>query len=64
MDGHWGQLLNQGTGVAVAWGMSIVGTLALLFAVDKLVGLRVSAEDELAGLDLSQHNEEGYDLNA
>jgi Amt family ammonium transporter len=63
MDGHWGQLLNQGTGVVIAWGMSIVGTLALLFAVDKLVGLRVSAEEELVGLDLSQHNEEGYDLN-
>jgi Amt family ammonium transporter len=34
----------------------------LLVLVDKLVGLRVSAEDEAAGLDLSQHNEEGYDL--
>ncbi|MGA3137218.1 MAG: ammonium transporter [Terracidiphilus sp.] len=63
IDGHWGQLLNQSAGVAIAWGISIVGTLVLLFVVDKLVGLRVSAEDEAAGLDLSQHNEEGYDLN-
>jgi Amt family ammonium transporter len=63
IDGHWGQLLNQSAGVASAWGISIVGTLVLLFVVDKLVGLRVSAEDEAAGLDLSQHNEEGYDLN-
>jgi len=63
IDGHWGQIFNQLAGVGIAWGISIVGTLALLFAVDKLIGLRVSAEEEAAGLDLSQHNEDGYDLN-
>jgi Amt family ammonium transporter len=63
IDGHWGQMLNQSAGVAIAWVISIVGTLVLLFLVDKLVGLRVSPEDEAAGLDLSQHNEEGYDFN-
>jgi len=41
-----------------------VGTLVLLFLVDKTMGLRVSASEEAAGLDLSQHGEEGYDLNA
>ena len=64
VDGHWGQLLNQGVGVAIAWTISIVGTLILLFLVDKVIGLRLSAEDESAGLDLSQHGEEGYDLNS
>jgi Amt family ammonium transporter len=64
IDGHWGQLLNQSAGVAIAWGISIIGTLVLLFVVDKLVGLRVSKEEESEGLDLSQHNEEGYDLNS
>jgi Amt family ammonium transporter len=63
IDGNWGQMLNQSAGVAIAWGISIVGTLVLLVIVDKLVGLRVSAEDEAAGLDLSQHNEEGYNLD-
>jgi Amt family ammonium transporter len=63
IDGHWGQMLNQLAGVGIAWSMSIVGTLALLFVVDKVMGLRVSAEDEAAGLDLSQHGEEGYDFN-
>ena len=63
IDGHWGQMLNQSAGVVIAWGISIIGTLVLLFVVDKLVGLRVSKEDEAQGLDLSQHNEEGYDLN-
>jgi Amt family ammonium transporter len=64
LDGHWGQLLNQAAGVAIAWVLSIVGTLLLLFLVDKIIGLRVAPEDESAGLDLSQHNEEGYDLNS
>jgi len=63
LDGHWGQLLNQAAGAGLAWVISIAGTLALLFLVDKLVGLRVTAEDESEGLDLSQHGEEGYDLN-
>jgi Amt family ammonium transporter len=64
IDGHWGQMLNQFAGVAIAWSISIVGTLTLLFVVDKLVGLRLSPEQESEGLDLSQHNEEGYDLNS
>jgi Amt family ammonium transporter len=63
IDGHWGQLLNQAAGVAVAWIISIIGTLVLLFIVDKIVGLRLSPEDESAGLDVSQHGEEGYDFN-
>ncbi len=64
IDGHWGQILNQLTGVGVAWGISIAGTLILLFVVDKIMGLRVTPEQEVAGLDLSQHGEEGYDFNS
>jgi Amt family ammonium transporter len=64
IDGRWRQLLNQAAGVGLAWGLSVVGTLALLFVVDKVIGLRVSPEDEHEGLDLSQHGEEGYDLNS
>jgi Amt family ammonium transporter len=62
IDGHWAQVLNQLAGVGIAWAISVIGTLVLLFAVDLLVGLRLSPEDEAAGLDLSQHNEEGYDF--
>jgi Amt family ammonium transporter len=64
IDGHWGQLLNQAAGVGLAWVISIVGTLVLLFIVDKTVGLRVAPQEESEGLDLSQHGEEGYDLNS
>ena len=55
-------MFNQAVGVAVAWSLSIVGTLMILFVVDKLMGLRVSEEDERTGLDLSQHGEEGYEM--
>jgi len=60
IEGNAHQLLNQLIGVAIAWVLGIVGTLAILFVVDKLVGLRVSPEHEVQGLDLSQHGEEGY----
>lgn len=63
LDGHWSQLLNQCAGIAIAWVISAIGTLVLLFIVDKIIGLRVSAEEENAGLDLTQHGEEGYDFN-
>jgi Amt family ammonium transporter len=63
LEGNWGQVLNQLAAVGISWAISIVGTLVLLFLVDKTMGLRLSAEDEATGLDLSQHNEEGYDLN-
>jgi Amt family ammonium transporter len=64
LEGNAHQLLNQFIGVAIAWAISIVGTLIILFIVDKLIGLRVSEEDERTGLDLSQHGEEGYDWAA
>jgi Amt family ammonium transporter len=64
MDGNWHQIVNQIVGVAIAWVISIVGTLIILFLVDKTIGLRVSQEDENEGLDLSQHGEEGYEFGA
>jgi ammonium transporter, Amt family len=59
-EGNAHQLLNQFVGVASAWVLGIVGTLILLKIVDKLVGLRVTEDQEIQGLDLSQHGEEGY----
>jgi Amt family ammonium transporter len=59
-EGNAHQLLNQFVGVAIAWVLGIVGTLILLTIVDKAVGLRVTEEQEIQGLDVSQHGEEGY----
>jgi Amt family ammonium transporter len=60
LEGNPAQLLNQAIGVGIAWGIAIGGTLAILKLVDLTIGLRVSEEEELQGLDLSQHGEEGY----
>ncbi len=38
----------------------LVGTYVILKIVDVVVGLRVAAEEESTGLDLSQHNERAY----
>ena len=60
VDGNGGQILNQLGGVAISWVLAIVGTLVILKIVDATVGLRITKEQESDGLDLSQHNEEGY----
>jgi len=60
LEGNAHQLLNQLVGVLIAWVLAIVGTLAILKLVDVTIGLRVSEEEEVQGLDLSQHGEEGY----
>ena len=64
LEGNKGQVLNQSIGVLIGWGLSAIVTLALLVLVDKAFGLRLSETDEHTGLDLSQHGEEGYELNA
>ena len=60
--GNPGQLWTQLVAVAATFALAIVGTWVILKVVDALVGLRVSEEDEVAGLDLSQHSETAYVL--
>ena len=60
LEGNAHQIVNQLVGVAISWLLAIVGTLAILKLVDMTIGLRVSEEAEVQGLDLSQHGEEGY----
>lgn len=62
IDGHPGQVLNQLIAVAIAWVLAAVVTVILLKIVDLVIGLRVEAEEEIQGLDLSQHGEEAYNL--
>ena len=62
IGGNWGQVANQAVAAAIGWGLAIFGTLILLFVVDKIFGLRISPNDEVAGLDLTQHGEEGYEF--
>ena len=64
VDGNGGQVLNQLIGSAVAWGLAIVGTLVILKICDMLIGLRVEKDQEIQGLDVSLHGEEGYIFEA
>jgi Amt family ammonium transporter len=60
--GNPGQLWTQIVAVAATYALAIVMTAIILKVVDLMVGLRVSEEDEVAGLDLSQHSETAYTL--
>ncbi len=62
LDGHWGQIGNQLVGVAVAWAFALVGSIVLLKVTDLITGIRVSEEQEIEGLDITQHGEEAYNL--
>jgi Amt family ammonium transporter len=53
-------LKGQLAAVVVTWLFSIVVTYILLKLVDSTIGLRVSPQQETIGLDVSQHEEEGY----
>jgi ammonium transporter, Amt family len=63
VDGHPGQIINQLIAIGITVALAAIGTMVLLKLVDLIIGLRVSAEDEIQGLDLSQHGEEGYNLD-
>jgi len=58
-----GQVLNQAAGVGLAWGISIVGTLVLLFVVDKLMRLARFARQEAEGLGHHTPRRGRLDLN-
>jgi ammonium transporter, Amt family len=60
VDGNGGQIVDQLVGVAIAWVLAIVGSIVILKIVDIVTGVRVSREEEVEGLDLTQHGEEGY----
>jgi Amt family ammonium transporter len=64
INGNAGQVANQAIGVAVAWTLAIAGTLIILKVCDLTIGLRVETDDEIQGLDLSIHGEEGYILES
>jgi len=56
------QLVTQAIAVAVSWGYSCLMTFIILKAVDALIGLRVPEEEEVLGLDTTQHGEIAYQL--
>jgi Amt family ammonium transporter len=59
-----GLVLEQLKAIALTLVIAIVGTVILAFIVKATIGLRPTPEAEEEGLDLSDHGEEGYILDA
>ena len=53
-------LSGQISATVISWVLAAVVTFVLLKLLDATLGLRVSPNEEIEGLDLSQHGEEGY----
>ena len=60
LDGNSAQMVPQVVSILAAVGFSAVGTAILGKLLDAIMGLRVSESDEVQGLDISQHGEDGY----
>ncbi len=60
--GNPGQLWVQIVAVLATWIFAAAGTFIILSILKAVMGLRVPEEEELMGLDLSQHNEKSYSL--
>lgn len=62
LEGNPSQLWIQFISVVATWLFCYVASRILFHVVDALVGLRADVESEVAGLDVSEHNETGYQL--
>ena len=58
--GSFHQLLVQAEGVAIVFSGVLATSLAVFWVIKKTYGLRVTAEEEDAGLDISEHGMYGY----
>ena len=60
LAGGMAQFKNQLIGVGLTVALAAIGTFVILKIVSITLGLRVSAEEEHSGLDLTQHGESAY----
>ncbi|MHB8251190.1 MULTISPECIES: ammonium transporter [Acidithiobacillus] len=61
LEGNTGQLLIQATGVGVTMAYDAIVSFIILKVIDWTLGLRVIAEQEREGLDITQHGEQVYE---
>jgi Amt family ammonium transporter len=59
-SGSLTQMGHQALGVVVVFALVLVLCLITWYAIAKTIGLRVTAEEEAAGLDISEHGMYGY----
>jgi ammonium transporter, Amt family len=60
LRGNPSQVAIQLVAVAATWAFSGIATFIILKVIDVVIGLRVRREDEVLGLDLTQHGEVAY----
>lgn len=63
INGEPMQVVKQLVGIVVVWVFAAAATWLIAKAIDKTIGLRVSKEEELVGLDIAQHGEFAYGDN-
>ncbi len=62
LAGNAKQLMTQLIAVVAAGAYAVIVTLIITFVLDKTIGLRVEKEEEIMGLDQTQHSESGYNM--
>ena len=60
ISGNFGQFVSQAIAVGAAGAYAFIVTLVIAFILSKTIGLRVEKEDEIIGLDQTQHSESAY----
>ncbi|MEI7999007.1 MAG: ammonia channel protein, partial [Candidatus Omnitrophota bacterium] len=60
--GNPGQVWLQFIACATTIAWTAIGTLIICFVVDKTMGIRANQDEEIMGLDLSQHHERAYTI--
>jgi Amt family ammonium transporter len=61
--GGFDQLWRQAVGAVAVLLYSFIGALVIALVLKKVMGLRIPEEDEVVGIDESEHAESGYDLS-
>jgi Amt family ammonium transporter len=62
LAGNFKQLMTQLIAVVAAGAYAFIVTFIIAFVLEKTIGLRVEKEDEIVGLDQTQHSESGYNM--
>lgn len=56
----WMQLLNQFIGIFSIAAFTLIFAFVVFVVIEKLVGIRVTEEEEIVGLDIAEHEMEAY----
>ena len=56
------QLWRQAVGAGAVLAYSFILTLVIGYAISKTIGFRIEEEDEVEGIDFTEHSETGYDF--